>query len=197
MEAIGKSVRADESVEPMATTDVQPPPFAELYEEHFDFVWRNLSRLGVRPAQLDDAAQEVFIAVHRRLAEFSGRSAIRTWLFQFVMRVAATQRRSARRWNPVSADEELEALPDERSALPDEQASARQAASVLRRLLGEIAEDRRPIFILAELEELSIPEVAEALGINVNTAYTRLRSARADFESAVTRERAREAWRSR
>src|SRR5882724_509457 len=71
------------------------PGFSAIYDAYFDFVWRSLRRLGVPEATLDDAAQDVFVVVHRRLPEFEARSTVKTWLFGIVLRVVATHRRTA------------------------------------------------------------------------------------------------------
>ena len=177
-----------------------PPPalvFEEVFEQQLQFVWSNLRRLGVEPAQLDDATQDVFVAVHRRLGAFVGGS-MRAWLFQFVVRVAATHRRTAHNANKLKGAEALQ--PERTSGVdnsPAEQLEAKQHRDLLYRLLGELTEERRAIFVLAELEELPMPEVAEALKLNLNTAYSRLREARRDLTEAALRERAKETWRHR
>ncbi len=162
------------------------PTFDALYEEHFDFVWRSLRRLGVAESQVDDAAQEVFVVVHRRLDGFEGRSSLKTWLFGIALRVASDFRRWNRRKN------QHDALPDDAPATglsPDELASRREAARALDRCLDEIPDERRAVFVLMELEEMSAPEVSEALGVPLNTVYSRLRLARADFERAAAKQR--------
>src|SRR5512142_2005157 len=68
------------------------PPFDRVYEEHFDLVWRALRRHGVRPPELDDAIQEVFVVVHDRLPTFEGRSTLRTWIYGIARRVARDHR---------------------------------------------------------------------------------------------------------
>lgn len=183
----------------MPTTPTPPPrvpaDFAELYETYFDFVWANARRLGVAPAHVDDAVQDVFLAVYRRLPEFRGEASFKTWLFHFVLRVASTWRRSAqaaeRRAGPDLA------APVVSPATPDALVEGRQAAELMYRLLDELPEARRALFILVELEEVSVAEAAVALELNLNTAHSRLRDARRDFEQAVERERAREDWRTR
>src|SRR5262245_51753387 len=70
---------------------------AEVYETQFDFVWRSARRLGVASLHVDDVVQEVFLVVFRRLAEFEGRSSLKTWLFGITRRVVRDHRRSARR----------------------------------------------------------------------------------------------------
>ena len=170
--------------------------FEDIYERYFDFVWCNVRRLGVPEALTDDAVQEVFLVVHRRLREFEGRSSFRTWIFGIVLRVASDQRRALRRKSPhacdASASVDADTIADERTASPHEATARSQAVRLLYKLLDELDDDKRAVFVLAELEQMSIPEIAESLGANVNTVYTRLRAARREFEQAVAREKARD-----
>jgi RNA polymerase sigma-70 factor (ECF subfamily) len=174
------------------------PSFEAVYDACFDVVWRNLRRLGVPDAQLDDAVQEVFLVVHRRLPEFTGRSSLKTWVCAIVTRVASDHRRALRRKSPHTrtpeAAVEADTTPDER---PDPEARAVRVEGVrlLHRLLDELSDDKREVLVLAELEELTVPEIAEALGENVNTIYARLRAARHEFELGALRARARDTWR--
>jgi RNA polymerase sigma-70 factor (ECF subfamily) len=176
----------------------EAPSFEDVYEENFDFVWRNVRRLGVPDALVDDAAQEVFLVVHRRLREFQGRSSVRTWLFGIVAKVASDHRRAIRRKSPharsAEASIDADAIADDR-ADPHDRAARAEGVRVLHRVLDELDDDKRAVFVLAELEQMSAPEIAEAIGANVNTVYARLRAARRDFEQAALRERARDAWR--
>jgi RNA polymerase sigma-70 factor (ECF subfamily) len=175
--------------------------FEAIYDEHLAFVWRSLRRLGVRDAALDDAVQDVFLVVHRRLPEFEGRSSIKTWLFGIVLRVSRTCRRTARRKSPEAeapgGPEDPEGLADARGHGPDELAEKSEAVRTLYELLDELGEDKREVFVLAELEQMTAPEISEALGANLNSVYSRLRAARRDFEQAVARRRARDGWRHR
>jgi RNA polymerase sigma-70 factor (ECF subfamily) len=175
--------------------------FEEVYEEHFAFVWRSVRRLGVDESAVDDAVQEIFVVVHRRLASFEARAAIRTWLFGIVLRVVRHHRRTLRR-KPAQlggkgADHDVESVVDAVSQGPHESAAKAEAVRALHALLDELDDDKREVFVLAELEQLTVPEIAEAIDANVNTVYSRLRAARKDFEQAVQRHRARDAWRSR
>ena len=158
------------------------PTFDEVYAAHFPFVWRVLRTLGVRDAALEDAAQDVFVVVHRRLPEFEGRAAITTWLFAIARRVAASHRRSTGR--DIAR---TEPLADEPAGVADTFAafSRAQAAATVMAILDTIDEDKRIVFALVELEQLSVPEVARMLELNLNTAYSRLRLARQAFEAAV------------
>ncbi len=181
------------------------PSFEAIYDEFFDLVWRNLRRLGVPEATLDDAAQEVFLVVHRRLGQFEGRSSLKTWIFSIVTRVASDARRTLRRKSPHTRTPEsavdAELIADEHTKRPDESFEQRENTRLLHRLLDTLDDDKRTAFVLVELEEMTVPEIADALGENVNTVYARLRAARREFEAAVAREKAREKarepWRSR
>jgi RNA polymerase sigma-70 factor (ECF subfamily) len=156
--------------------------FEAIYGEHFAFVWRCLRGLGVPEAGLDDAAQDVFVIVHRRLSEFRGESTLRTWLYAIVRNVASNARRSQRRKG------ELAELPVDAAASagdPLQSAQDRQAARFVQSFLEGVGDKKRELFVLAVIEQMSVPEVAEALGIPLNTAYTRLRSVRADFQAAL------------
>lgn len=170
-----------------------PLAFEDVYRAELGFVWRSAKRLGLRDAGLDDAVQEVFVVVHRRLAEFEGRSSLRTWLFGITLRVVRDHRRSARRRDPGPPVD-----PDTLRANgggPAESAEKAEAVRLLHALLDELDDERREVFVMAELEQMPMPEIAEALGINVNTAYARLRTARHEFEQALARHRARDMWR--
>jgi RNA polymerase sigma-70 factor (ECF subfamily) len=170
------------------------PTFEQLYDAHFAFVWRVLRHLGVPAAQLDDAAQEVFIVVHRRLPEFEGRAAATTWLFTIARRVARDQRERAAR-QPAAPAADLDARLGALTALaagPHEQLARQEAARAIEGFLAGLDDDKREVFVLAELEQLPAPAIAEALGVNLNTVYSRLRAARERFEQLLERRRARE-----
>lgn len=158
--------------------DVSIPTFDEVYAAHFPFVWRVLRTLGVSDAALEDAAQDVFVVVHRRLPEFEGRAAITTWLFAIARRVASTHRRA--RTNEPLPEVEPAGASDTFAAF-----SRAQAAATVMSILDTLDEDKRIVFALVELEGLSVPEVARMLELNLNTAYSRLRLARHAFELAV------------
>lgn len=175
--------------------------FEALYEQYFDFAWRNLRRLGVPDAHLDDAAQEVFLVVYRRLPELQKQGAARQWLFAILLRVASDHRRSIRRKSPhnlaAGAPIEADSIPDERSQSPDDRTAQAEGMRLLHKLLEELDDEKRAVFVLAELEQMSAPEIAAALSVNLNTVYARLRAARREFEQAVLREKARDEWRLR
>jgi RNA polymerase sigma-70 factor (ECF subfamily) len=170
---------------------------AEIYRDYFPFVWRLVHRLGVADSQLEDAVQDVFIVVHRRLPDFEGRSSIRTWLASIVRRVVADYRRAGARKPALSrarTDTEVDDL-QTAHASPEERVMATEAARILYTLLAELDDDKREVFILAELEQWSLADIAVATGLNVNTVSSRLRLARDNFEHGAERLRARDAWR--
>lgn len=167
---------------------VDVPRFPELYSNHFDLVWRALRSLGVPEHQVEDALQEVFLVVHRRLADFEARASFKTWLYGIVLGVARNARRTERRKGgatPLVLEPEIaDGAPD-----PHDDAVAAEALRQVSEALEDLSDARREVFVLAELEEMSAPEIARTLGINVNTVYSRLRCARIAFEEAITKRR--------
>lgn len=156
------------------------PELVALYRAHFQFVWRSARRLGAPPEALDDVVQDVFLVVARRLAEFRQEASARTWLFAITLRVVREHRRSTfRHLRRVEAY--AEALPPGAS---DPMARS-DAARTLLQLLDRLDDERRSVYVLAELEGLTAQEIAEGLRLNVNTVYSRLRAARAQLERAL------------
>jgi RNA polymerase sigma-70 factor (ECF subfamily) len=164
---------------------IQERSFEALYAEHFNFVWRNLQRLGVPAPLVEDAAQDVFVVVHRRLANLRADASPKAWLFGIALRIAHDYRRSRRRKRLFSADCDQRASCD---VGPFEHAATAQPARMLERFLGTLDEDRRAVFALAELEQMSAPEMSEALGIGVNIISLRLRAARERFMAFLGKE---------
>jgi RNA polymerase sigma-70 factor, ECF subfamily len=159
--------------------------FDDIYAQYFPFVWRCLRGLGVPRGGLDDAAQDVFLVVHRQLAGFRGESSPQTWLYGIARHVASNHQRHARR--KQAPLEPLVSEPAHPDPGPHERAADAEAAAFVEAFVAGLDDRRRDIFILAVLEEMTIPEVAAALSIPLNTAYTRLRAVRADFERALAR----------
>jgi RNA polymerase sigma-70 factor, ECF subfamily len=163
--------------EPLPVSRPKGVDLESIYAEHFDFVWRNLRRLGVSEHQLRDAAQDVFVVVHRRLSDWDGAESLRPWLYSIVRRVAADTRRRHRR-KELSECEDVHTLPDRRDAGPESNAARNQELELLLRLLARLDDDKREVLILIDLEGMTVPEVATLLGQNLNTTYSRLRAAR-------------------
>lgn len=151
--------------------------FASLYRENFAFVWRVLRRLGVPPAQIEDAAQEVFVIVHRRRDRWTHGSA-RSWLFGIARRVASDARRTNRR-----TDRRLRAVAEAAPHRSDPNGRM-EAADFVARVLETMDPDKRVVFVLADIEGLTAQEICDAIDVNVNTIYARLRAARKIFKDA-------------
>lgn len=163
---------------------------AEVFSENASMAWRALRALGVAEADVDDVCQEVFITVHRRLPTFDGRSAVRTWVYGICVRVAADYRKRVRSRRELGADEPPEVVVAPRQ---EDAVSIRQARAELHRILDGLDDDKRAVFVLYEIEELTMNEVASALGCPLQTAYSRLHAARREVAAAVERLQARTA----
>lgn len=149
--------------------------FEALYDDHFDFVWRTLRRLGVQPAAVEDAVQDTFVVVHRRLSALREDASPKAFLFGIAMRVAHDYRRSARRKATVGLDTDREPAPGND---PFADAAHAELGRKLERFLATLDEDKRAVFCLFELEGMTAPEISETLGVGLNMVYSRLRTAR-------------------
>jgi len=166
---------------PMSTLLEPTPHFAEIYKNHFGFVTRSVQRFGVAEASAEDVAQDVFLVAQRRFAGFEGRSTARTWLFGIARRVAKDHRRSRDRLR-----RRLDRLGTPDLSLPPEDAAMRMwAVDRLQLALAELDAAKRAVFVLCEIEGMTAPEVAELLGVNLNTVYSRLRQARTHVETTL------------
>lgn len=143
--------------------------FERLYREHAGYLFRCLRALGVQSADLPDVVHDVFVTVYRRFDDVALYTSTRAWVHGIAVRVAANYRRHSRQ-----SRERLCAAVPEDSAVRSEPGGAID----LLRVLGALDENQREVFVLYELEELSMPEVAEALGCPASTAYSRLYAAR-------------------
>jgi RNA polymerase sigma-70 factor (ECF subfamily) len=166
-----------------------------IFDQHFEFVWRALRRLGVPEADVDDALQEVFVVVHRKLPEFEARSKVTTWLYGICFRVASDHLRKVR----LHREEITESVPDapDPSDTPEERLQGREARARLDEVLAMLDTDKRAVFVMYEIDELPVETIAEIVGVPVGTVYSRLRAAREEFDRAVSRLRARLAHRSK
>lgn len=160
-------------------------PLTQIVRDHGPYVWRVLRRLGVAEADADDVCQEVFLVVHRKLPEFEGRSALRTWMYGIAVRTAADYRKRAHRRHEVPTAD----MPDHPSSVddPDRSLQLTQARSLLDELVGALDDDKRAVFVLFEIEQLSMQDVAAALGCPLQTVYSRLYAARAQIQAAAER----------
>lgn len=157
--------------------------FREVFDAHYDYVWHSLRRLGVHPADLDDLTSEVFVRVNTSLASYDDQRPMRPWLFAFVFRLAAGYRRLARHRCELGTDEDLDQASEAPS--PEEAAIEQEERQLVQRALSSISLPTRAVFVLYEIDGATMKEIAEALEIPVNTAYSRLRLARMTFEAKV------------
>lgn len=176
----GPRVHATLALAPQPAPDAE---FAAAYREHHAFVYRILRHLGAPDLLIDDLLQDVFLVAYRRWDRYDPASPLRSWLYGIARRVSADVRRGARR-----RERRLAALdaPEDLPA-PDDVLAEAQAADFVDRFLADLDDDKREVFVLAEVEHLTAPEIAAATGVKLNTVYSRLRLARALFDRAVER----------
>ena len=158
------------------------PVLEEVYRAQFSYVWHAARRVGIAHADLEDVVQEVFMVVARKLPEFDPRRPIKPWLFGILYRVALDWRRRAFRVREVASSETPTApshLRTDQGALHNEQ------RALVAAILDGLDWDKRVVLVMHEFQEMNVPEVAEVLGIPLNTAYSRLRLARRDFAAAA------------
>lgn len=161
--------------------------FEELCEQYFDFVWKCARAFGATAQDVDDVVQEVFLVAQRRRADLTEESLTRSWIYGITRRVVASHRR---RWRDRSKGDrtEVDALESsDRSPLAATENNVQ--LRLLSSLLERLDEKKREVFVLSEILEMSGPEIAEALGIPLNTAYSRLRAAHEEFEEGLRRHR--------
>lgn len=168
-----------------------PTPLAAVYRAHAGYVWRVLRHCGVPDSDLDDAVQETFLVVFRRLAEFEARASLRTWIYAVAVRVASTRHRSQRR-EAARREHVGHRMHGAGAADPEAALSKVEAAELVDRLLDELDANKRTVFVLAELEGVKVPEISRILGVNPRTVHSRLRLARESFGSALKRMQAHE-----
>jgi len=171
------------------------PSIEEVYQTNFKYVWRCLRALGVGDAALDDAVQDVFLVVQKKLGQFDGKGQLRTWLYAIALRIARRYRAAAAEDSGRRADESRALGTDDAEAhqeLPgpiDAEHSIEydERLDLARRALERLDDPKREVFVLHHVEQMSAPEIAEAIGIPVNTVYSRLRAARLEFGAHIAR----------
>jgi RNA polymerase sigma-70 factor (ECF subfamily) len=148
------------------------------------WIHRQLRRLGVRPADLDDEAQEVLVDVFRKWPQFDSTRALRPWLYGFIVNTVGDYRRRPHH-RRESLEEPAEAV--DHAPLAEDRIADAQAREIVLEALEAVEFGRRTVFVLSEFDEVPMNEVAQSLSIPVNTAYSRLRLARKEFADAVHR----------
>jgi len=193
----------------IASLDIEPgpvisitiasvPSFPRIYELYFNFVWSCTRRLGVSEAEIDDVVQEIFIIIHARIHTLERPGSLRSWIYGIVRRTVSTYHRAKRA--KLATTLTLSAEPDmQYPQQPSPQQLAEQSDQVrlLWSLLEKLDAPKREVFVLAELDEMTAPEVASAIEVPLNTVYSRLRAARQELEEALARHHAQIAKRGR
>lgn len=166
---------------PTQSSNGMSATFESIYRAEFKPVWRVISRLGVPAASVEDVVHDVFLTAHRKWSEYDPTRPARAWLFGIAYRMAADHRALKRHQHEVADDEAAAEV----AAPAVSTMEQRDALRVLELALTRMPVDARAVFIMHELEERAVPEIAELMGSPVPTAYTRLRSARQVFASVV------------
>lgn len=186
------AVRNNETDKPLRV-----PDFASVYATQVDFVFATLQRLGVRESDLEDVLQKVFIDIHQRLHTFDPTKSLEGWIYGICKNECSNDRRLAHRRHEVTSDEPIETSSEGSALQPEELVTRRQARRTLESILDMLDLDKRIVFVMFEVDELSCEEIAQSLGIPLGTVYSRLNAARKAFQKAVERHQAIETRRSR
>jgi len=170
----------DPTLDPADPND--PRSFSELVRAEFEWVWRVLRRIGLSPADADDATQQVFLVVARRYDEMRVQRP-RPFLYGVATRVAANALRGLRRRREEPIETAASATAHEPA--PDELLEQRRARALLDELLGHLPAELRRVLVLAEIEQLTAQQIAELEAIPTGTVRSRLRRARAAFHALL------------
>jgi RNA polymerase sigma-70 factor, ECF subfamily len=169
--------------------------FGAIYESMVDYVWNVVCRMGVPQADAEDVVQEVFVTVYRRLGEFEGRAHLKTWVFTIAVHLVQHYFRTHTRKPGDRASAkgtEIQALADQQENGPANRVERMERYDALERVLAQLDEAKRLVFVLAEVEQMTLVEIGVIVGANPNTVATRLRAARKTFEKALARFQTRE-----
>ena len=159
---------------------------AQVFRDYAQFVWRVLRRLGVAESDVEDVCQEVFVVIHRKLGDFEGRSSLRTWVYGICVRTASDYRRRGYGRRELVTETPPEQIANDNA---HDELAHHQARAILDRILDGLDDDKRSVFVLYEIEQLTMAEVADAVRCPLQTAYSRLHAARKLVESGIERAR--------
>lgn len=168
--------------------------FVRCYREQGEAVWKLVQRLGVDERDLDDVTHDVFVVAHRRWSDFDPSRPCLPWLGGIACRVVSDWKRSARVRHEVlePAHGEQETSPDAGHNGTEEAVNVATSRRLVLRALDALPLVRRTVFVLHELEEHTMPEIAEMLAVPLNTLYSRLRIGRGEFGARVRQLKAEE-----
>jgi RNA polymerase sigma-70 factor (ECF subfamily) len=163
------------------------PSFQELCTRYFEFVWKCARAFGSKSDEIDDVVQDVFVVVQRRYADLKDERLARSWIYSITRRVVSSQRRRKRERDSRAASDVDSLISPEQS--PHAAAERNFEVRLLSALLDGLDERKREVFVLSEIMEMSGREIAETIGVPMNTVYSRLRAAREEFDAAAQRQR--------
>jgi RNA polymerase sigma-70 factor (ECF subfamily) len=160
------------------------PAFDAVFQGEGAYVALCLRRLGVRERDLEDLTHDVFVIVHRQLEKYDPSRPIRPWLFGIALRVAIAYRRRAGHQLEVVRD-----APDAADGTPlaDEQLDDRKRRQLVLLALEQLRPEQKSVFIMHDIDGHTMPDIADALEIPLNTGYSRLRLARSDFAATIAK----------
>jgi len=159
----------------------EEPPCLAAYRLEFDYIVRSLRRLGVREYDVEDLAHEVFLVLHRTWDRYDASRPLRPYLFGIAFRVAASHRRKTWRESPCVLHDI-----DDSAPRPDQALQAKQARAMVLAALEHVPLPRRAVFVMHDIDEMGMRDIASTLSIPLFTAYSRLRKARKEFAAAVS-----------
>jgi RNA polymerase sigma-70 factor (ECF subfamily) len=154
----------------------------DAFQRELDYIYRTLQRLGTAPSELEDLAQDVFLALRRAWPQYDPNRPLRPYLFGIAFRIASTHQRKSRREVAIGVVDRDDARPG-----PDEVLQSKQARALLLAALERIPLPRRAVLLMRDIDEVPVDQIASVLGIPLFTAYSRLRKARREIEAAVRR----------
>jgi RNA polymerase sigma-70 factor (ECF subfamily) len=152
------------------------------FQQELDYVFRTLRRLGIAPSEVEDLAQEVFLALRGAWDQYDQERPLRPYLFGISFRIASAHQRKRNREVAFGIVEVGDASPG-----PDDTLQSKQARALVLSALERIPLPRRAVLVMHDIDDISVGQVAAALDIPLFTVYSRLRKARRELESAVRR----------
>jgi RNA polymerase sigma-70 factor (ECF subfamily) len=145
----------------------------QLYDAHGPMVFRFLAGMGLRDDERDDACQDVFLAVHRSLEQFRGESRLSTWIYRIAAREAARIGQRRRLRQALVSLLRLEPSPG-----PADPTLAADSLHLLANVLTHVAPRKRTVFVLHDIEQVPVGEIARIVGCGESTVWSRLHHAR-------------------
>jgi RNA polymerase sigma-70 factor (ECF subfamily) len=154
----------------------------DAFQRELDYVFRTLRRLGTPPSEVEDLAQDVFLALRGCWAQYDPGRPLRPYLFGIAFRISAAHHRKRSREVTLGVVEV-----DDLSPSPDDALAAKQTRTLVLAALEKIPLKRRAVLIMHDIDDVPVREVARVLSIPLFTVYSRLRKARRELEAAIRR----------